>query len=378
MPQLFDPLSIRGLTLKNRVMVSPMAMYSSHEGFSDDFHLVHLGRFALGGAALVFTEATAVSRAGRITPGCNGLWLDAHLSNLRRIVDFLHRFDCAAGMQLGHSGARGSTRRPWHGGSKLDAEDNEQRREHGWPIVGVTDEPYDDASPRPAALSEADLESIIEDYRQATRRGSSAGFDVLELHCAHGYLLHSFLSPLTNTRDDSYGGPFEKRTRFPLRMVEAIRAEWPSHKPVFVRISSVDGVDVGWSLEDSVLFAKALAKRGVDAIDCSSGGMKLPRDKQLVSRTLGFQVSFAEKIRKQSGVATIAVGLIIDAKQADEIIWSGAADLVALAREALFNPNWAAQAALELSRDQGWGLWPDPFRWWLERRARTLEKLRRQ
>lgn len=225
-------------------------------------------------------------------------------------------------------------------------------------------------------LDESDLELLVEDYRRATRLAHVAGFDVLELHCAHGYLLHSFLSPLTNSRDDAYGGSFANRTRFPLRIVAAVRSEWPVEKPLFVRISAVDGVDIGWSLEDSIAFARQLAARGVDAVDCSSGGMKLPRDKQVVSRTLGFQVPFAASIRKEAGIATVAVGLIVEPKQAETIISSGAADLVALARQALFNPNWAAQAALELTGKDGWRLWPDPFRWWLERRARTLEKLR--
>lgn len=376
MSPLFEPLALRGVTLKNRVVVSPMTMYSSHEGFTDDFHLIHLGRFALGGAALVFTEATAVNRTGRITAGCNGLWLSAHGTNLSRIVEFLHRCDCAAGIQLGHSGARGSTRRPWHGGSPLDRDDVAQRREYSWPIVGVTDVPYDEGSPSPMRLDESDLELLVEDYRRATRLAHVAGFDVLELHCAHGYLLHSFLSPLTNSRDDAYGGSFANRTRFPLRIVAAVRSEWPVEKPLFVRISAVDGVDIGWSSEDSIAFARQLAARGVDAVDCSSGGMKLPRDKQVVSRTLGFQVPFAASIRKEAGIATVAVGLIVEPKQAETIISSGAADLVALARQALFNPNWAAQAALELTGKDGWRLWPDPFRWWLERRARTLEKLR--
>jgi 2,4-dienoyl-CoA reductase-like NADH-dependent reductase (Old Yellow Enzyme family) len=373
---LFAPLRLRGVTLKNRVMVAPMAMYSAHEGFTDDFHLVHLGRFALGGAGLVFTEATAVSPAGRITPGCAGLWLDAQGTALRRLTDFLHRHDCAAGIQLAHSGPRGATRRPWHGGTRLDTDDLERRREQEWPIVGVTADPYDAASPPPHALTAADLDALVEDYRRATLRAVTAGFDVLELHFAHGYLMHAFLSPLTNRRDDDYGGGLENRMRLPLRVVEAVRAGWPADRPLFVRISAIDGVEVGWSLDDSVSFAKELAARGVDAVDCSSGGMVLPRDKQLASRTLGFQVPFAARIRREAQVATVAVGLIIAPKQAESILRSGDADLVALAREALVNPNWAAQAALELTEDKGWSLWPEPFRWWLERRARTLAKLR--
>jgi 2,4-dienoyl-CoA reductase-like NADH-dependent reductase (Old Yellow Enzyme family) len=371
-PLLFEPITFREVTLRNRIVVSPMAMYSSHDGFADDFHLVHLGRFALGGAGLIFTEATAITAQGRITSGCNGLWLDAQIPQLKRITDFLHRFGSAAGVQLAHSGWKGSTRRPWHGGTRLDAEDVKQRGEEAWPIVSVGDQSFDGEAPGPTALSESDLSALIEQYRQAARRATAAGFDVLEIHAAHGYLLHSFLSPLSNKRDDRYGGSVDNRMRFPLDLVEAARAEWPQDKPLFVRISAVDGVDVGWTIDDSIVFAKALARRGVDVVDCSTGGMKLPRDKNLVARTPGFQVPFAARVRTEAEVATMAVGLIIEPKQAEEILASGGADLIALAREMLVNPNFAAQAALELEGAVGWNLWADQFRYWLERRAKTL------
>jgi 2,4-dienoyl-CoA reductase-like NADH-dependent reductase (Old Yellow Enzyme family) len=376
-PLLFEPATFRGVTLRNRIVVSPMAMYSAHDGFADDFHLVHLGRFALGGAALVFIEATAVTEQGRITSGCNGLWLDAQVPALSRITDFLHRFGSAAGIQLAHSGWKGSTRRPWHGGTRLDAEDVTLRGEQAWPIVSVGDEAFDDIAPGPTALTESDLSALIEQYRAATRRAIAAGFDVLEIHAAHGYLLHSFLSPLSNKRDDRYGGGIDNRMRLPLSVVEAVRAEWPADKPLFVRISAVDGIDVGWTVEDSVTFAKALAARGVDLVDCSSGGMKLPRDKNLVARTPGFQVPFAARIRNEAQIATMAVGLILEPKQAEAILASGEADLIAFAREVLANPNFAAQAALELEGASGWTLWSDQFRYWLERRARTLKRERR-
>ena len=366
-PLLLQPAAFRGVTLRNRIVVSPMAMYSAHDGFADDFHLVHLGRFALGGAGLVFIEATAVTEQGRITAGCNG-------SQLKRITDFLHRFDTAAGMQLAHSGWKGSTRRPWHGGTRLDDEDVKLRGEHSWPIVSAGDESFDGELPGPAALTESDLSDLVKSYRAATRRAIAAGFDVIDVHAAHGYLLHSFLSPLSNKRDDPFGGSIENRMRFPLAVVEAVRAEWPADKPLFVRISSVDGVDVGWSIEDSVTFAKALAARGVDVVDCSSGGMKLPRDKSLVARNPGFQVPFAAKIRKEAHVATMAVGLILEPQQAEAILQSGEADLIALARVMLANPNFAAQAALELEGAAGWDLWSDQFRFWLERRAKTLKR----
>jgi 2,4-dienoyl-CoA reductase-like NADH-dependent reductase (Old Yellow Enzyme family) len=376
-PLLFDPISFRNMTLRNRIVVSPMAMYSSHDGFADDFHLVHLGRFALGGAGLIFIEATAITAQGRITSGCNGLWLDAQVPQLKRITDFLHRFGSAAGMQLAHSGWKGSTRRPWHGGTRLDEEDVKLRGEQAWPIVSVGNESFDGLAPGPTALTEGDLVALLDQYRAATRRVIAAGFDVLEIHAAHGYLLHSFLSPISNKRDDRYGGSIEGRMGFPLSVVEAVRAEWPPDKPLFVRISAVDGVDVGWSIEDSVTFARALAARGVDLVDCSTGGMKLPRDKNLVARTPGFQVPFAARIRREAQIATMAVGLILEPKQAEEILEAGEADLVAFAREMLANPNFAAQAGLELEGSSGWDLWSDQYRYWLERRAKTLKRERR-
>ncbi len=376
-PLLFDPISFRNMTLRNRIVVSPMAMYSSHDGFADDFHLVHLGRFALGGAGLIFIEATAITAQGRITSGCNGLWLDAQVPQLKRITDFLHRFGSAAGMQLAHSGWKGSTRRPWHGGTRLDAEDMSLRAEQAWPIVSVGDESFDGLEPGPTALTEGDLVALLDQYRAATRRVIAAGFDVLEIHAAHGYLLHSFLSPISNRRNDRYGGSIEGRMRFPLSVVEAVRAEWPADKPLFVRISAVDGVDVGWTIKDSVTFARALAARGVDLVDCSTGGMKLPRDKNLVARTPGFQVPFAARIRREAQIATMAVGLILEPKQAEAILEAGEADLVAFAREMLANPNFAAQAALELEGAAGWDLWSDRYRYWLERRAKTLKRERR-
>lgn len=376
-PLLFDPISFRNMTLRNRIVVSPMAMYWSHDGFADDFHLVHLGRFALGGAGLIFIEATAITAQGRITSGCNGLWLDAQVPQLKRITDFLHRFGSAAGMQLAHSGWKGSTRRPWHGGTRLDEEDVKLRGEQAWPIVSVGNESFDGLAPGPTALTEGDLVALLDQYRAATRRVIAAGFDVLEIHAAHGYLLHSFLSPISNKRDDRYGGSIEGRMGFPLSVVEAVRAEWPPDKPLFVRISAVDGVDVGWSIEDSVTFARALAARGVDLVDCSTGGMKLPRDKNLVARTPGFQVPFAARIRREAQIATMAVGLILEPKQAEEILEAGEADLVAFAREMLANPNFAAQAGLELEGSSGWDLWSDQYRYWLERRAKTLKRERR-
>lgn len=369
---LLQPTSLRGVSLRNRVVVSPMSLYSSAEGFVDDFHLVHLGRFALGGAGLVMMEATAVTRQGRSTDGCNGIWHDAHVPGLRRVVDFLRAHGAAAGIQLGHGGPKGSTQRPWHGGQALRATDAVERQEFGWPIVSSSDAPFDEGYDTPHALSEAELEIVVGDYRRAARRARDAGFDLVEVHCAHGYLLHSFLSPLLNRRTDHYGGSLENRMRLPLRVIEAVRRETPDERAVSVRISAVDGVNVGWSIEQSVAFAAELKRLGVDVVACSSGGVKLGKGQVLVSREPGFQVPFAEHVRRETGVPTIAVGMIRTARQAEEILQRQQADFIALGREMLVNPNWAAEAALELHGQRDWSLWPEQFRWWLERRARQL------
>lgn len=356
---LFSPLTIRNLRLKNRVMVSPMCMYSATDGMPDDFHLVHLGRFALGGAGLVFMEATAVSEEGRITQGCVGLWSNASVPMFRRITTFLHRFGCAAGIQLSHSGDKGSSTRPWEGGASLGPSPG-----GAWETASVTG-----AEPGSRALTQEDLHRIRMDFVDAARRADAAGFDVLEIHCAHGYLLHSFLSPISNTRQDQYGGDLEGRMRFPLQVIGAVREAWPPEKPLFVRVSSVDGIDVGWSVSDTVSFARALKALGVDVVDCSSGGMKLPRQQQLVSRTPGFHLPYAREVREAVGIMTVGVGLIRDAAHAEFILAEGDADLVAIAREALFNPNWAAQSGLRLLGGEAWDLWPEQHGWWLKRRA---------
>lgn len=370
-PILLSPLTLRSLTLKNRVMVSPMSMYSSVDGFADDLHLVHLGRFALGGAALVMMEATAVSAVGRGTDGCNGIWLDAHIAPLRRITDFLHRCGSAAGVQLGHSGPKSSSQRPWHGGGALTQRDVQERNEQPWLTLSSSALPFDESWPRPAALSGVEIDDVVEQFRLAARRSREAGFDVIELHCAHGYLLHAFLSPLLNQRTDQYGGSLANRMRLPLRVVDAIRQEFPQDLPVFVRVSAVDGINVGWSIDDSVAFASELARRQIDAVACSSGGVKLAKGQALVSRTPGFQVPFAEQIRQQAQIPTIAVGLITEPQHAEQILQDGQADLIALGREMLFNPNWTLQAALDLQGPSAWAQWPEQFGWWLERRARS-------
>lgn len=367
---LLQPLQLGDVILKNRIMIAPMAMYSASEGIADDFHLVHLGRFALGGAGLVMTEATAISRQGRITHGCLGLWDDQQVAGLKRIADFVRRHGAVPAIQLAHAGRKASVRRPWDGGIALPdaASVLPEEKETSWPVVSSTDASFDDTMMRPEQLDETGILRIVDDYALATDRAVAAGFDALEIHCAHGYLLHSFLSPLANWRTDGWGGDLNGRMRFPLEVVQAVRKRWPPGKPLFVRISSVDGVDIGWSVNDSVTFAKELKRLGVDVIDCSSGGMKLPRGKTLVARTEGFHVPFSSRIRNEAGIATVAVGLIRSAAFAEGVLASGGADMVAIAREALFNPNWANHVAVQLEAGLGWRRWPAQFSMWLSKR----------
>ncbi|MDQ6619218.1 MAG: NADH:flavin oxidoreductase/NADH oxidase [Pseudomonadota bacterium] len=364
---LFTPFQTRGLTLRNRVVVSPMQMYSVQEGVVGDWHLVHLGRFALGGAGLVVVEATAISPEGRSTLQDNGLWNDVQADAFRRITDFLRANGAASAIQLQHAGRKASSQAPWHGFGPLSDADA-LRGEHPWQPWGPTSHGWSDQYPPTRPIGEPEMAHLIDRYRNAATLAVRAGFDAIEIHAAHGYLLHSFLSPLANTRDDDYGGDLERRMRFPLRVVAAVREAWPDERPLLFRMSAVDGIDVGWTLDDSVELARRLRGAGVDVVDCSSGGMKLPSTSSLVPRTPGFQVPFAREVRRRAGVATMSVGLIRTPAQANAIIADGDADLVALAREHLWNPNWAAQAAVELGGDAQWKLWPRAFGWWLRRR----------
>lgn len=369
-PLLFEPLTIRGLTLPNRIVISPMATYSANDGMAWDWHFAHLSRFALGGAGLIFTEATGVTREGRITNGCTGLWHDGQIAPFKRITDFIHSQGSFSAMQIAHGGRKASAQRPWHGNGPLSQDDTDARGDEIWQAVSPSADPFTDGWPVPDELSHQDLDGVVEAWAAAARRSLEAGFDVLEVHSAHGYLLHSFLSPLGNGRTDEYGGSFENRIRLPLRVIDAVRAVWPADKPLFCRISAVDGVNVGWSIEDSVRYAGVMAEHGVDVVDISTGGMRLDREKSLPARVRGFQVPFAERVRKDAGVTTMAVGLIRDAQHAEDVLAEGQADLVAIGREALWNPNWPVQAALELKGEAGWDHWPPPYEWWMRRRAR--------
>jgi 2,4-dienoyl-CoA reductase-like NADH-dependent reductase (Old Yellow Enzyme family) len=345
MAHLFDPLTLRGLTLSHRVLVSPMCQYSSVDGFASDWHLVHLGSRAVGGAALVFTEATAVTAEGRISPEDLGIWRDEHVDQLGRIVRFIHAQRTAAGIQIAHAGRKGSTAAPWRGGLGVPLDSG------GWPPVGPANQPFATGYPVPRALATAELPAIVEAFRDAARRALAAGFDVLEVHAAHGYLIHQFLSPLVNSRTDGYGGSFANRTRLCLEIVGAVRAVWPDRLPLFVRISATDWAPGGWDVDQSVELSALLGRVGVDLIDCSSGG-SVPHAQ--IAQGPGYQVPFAERIRHEANIATGAVGLITTAAQAEEIVVNGRADCVLLAREMLRDPYWSERAARELERQMPW------------------------
>lgn len=343
---LFTPLRIRGTRLRNRIGVSPMCQYSSEDGFANDWHLVHLGSFARGGAGLVFTEATAVLPEGRISPHDLGIWKGDHVAFLRRITDFIHARGAVAGIQLAHAGRKASTRRPWEGRGALAP------GEGGWEaVVAPSAVPFADDYPRPRALDEAGIDRVVGGFRAAAARALDAGFEVAEIHAAHGYLLHEFLSPLANHRTDEYGGAFANRVRIVLEVADAVREVWPDDRPLFVRISASDWTDGGWSLDDSVALARRLRDRGVDLVDCSSGGA-VPNAK--IESGPGYQVPFAERIRREAGMATAAVGLITQPEQADEIVRAGRADLVLLARELLRQPHWPLMAARALGDSVEW------------------------
>ncbi len=334
---LFSPLTLRGVTLRNRIVVSPMCQYSSVDGFADDWHLVHLGSRAVGGAAAVLTEATAVLPEGRISPDDLGIWKDEHMEMLARIFRFVEGNGAVPGMQLAHAGRKSSTFAPWKGGGPQPVADG------GWtPIHGPSALPFDAAYQEPQPLDEAGIARVVTAFADAARRAVEAGCRILELHAAHGYLLHQFLSPLSNRRDDRYGGTFENRTRIVRETVEAIRRAQPGRDPLFVRVSATDWADGGWTPEDTVDLAKQLAPLGVDLFDCSSGGV-VPY--QQIPVGAGYQVPFAERVKREAGMPTAAVGLITAPEQAEQIVRSGQADVIVLARELLRDPYWPLHAA---------------------------------
>lgn len=356
MSKLFSPVTLRDLTLRNRTVVAPMCQYSAIDGFANDWHFVHLGRFALGGFGLVMVEATGVLPEARISYADLGLWKDEHIAPLARIVDFLHANGAAAGIQLAHAGRKASTPVTWHTAEDLATE--EGRRERGyehWQPVAPSAESHDPKDPDfqvPTALDAEGIRRVIDGFVAATRRAEKAGFDTVEIHAAHGYLLNQFLSPLANHRTDEYGGSLENRMRLVLEVAEAVRAVWPADKPLLARLSVSDNAPGGWTPEDSVVLARELKARGVDAIDCSSGGLAQGR----ITSTAAYQVPFAKTVRDGAGIPTMAVGLLGDVQAAEAILQSGEADFIALARGALDDPNWAVHAARVL--DGEYNLWP--------------------
>jgi 2,4-dienoyl-CoA reductase-like NADH-dependent reductase (Old Yellow Enzyme family) len=373
---LFDPLRLRDVTARNRLVVSPMCQYSAVDGFVTDWHLVHLGKFAQGGAGIVMMEATAVEKRGRITHGDTGIWDDSHIAGLQRITAFIKSQGAVPAIQLGHAGRKASMARPWYGNGPLTQADLE-RGDKPWGTVAPTEASLGEGWISPRAFKQGDFETVLNAFRQAARRAHAAGFEIVELHGAHGYLLHTFLSPISNTRTDEYGGSLENRMRFPLEVAKAVRETWPKGKPLFLRCSSIDDVEGGWSLEDTVAFSKQLKNAGVDVVDCSSGGIlgsATAAQKTTLPRVPGFQLPFAERVRKESGLKTMAVGLILSAQQAEEALQAGRADLIAIGREALYDPNWPVHAARELGVDPDYALWPHQYGWWLTRRQPLIEK----
>ncbi|MEW5888291.1 MAG: NADH:flavin oxidoreductase/NADH oxidase [Pseudomonadota bacterium] len=373
-PRLFAPLTIRGVTIPNRIMLAPMNQHVSREGFADDYLLVHLGKFALGGFGLVMTEATAIERDARIAPGDLGIWSDDHVPGLARVCKFIHDHGAAAGIQLNHCGRKGSSQRSWQGFGPLNEADA-RNGEVPWPLLSPTDEPLGPGHVVPRKATVADLEAVAESFAKAAERAHAAGFDVVEIHGGHGYLIASFLSPRINTREDEYGGDLAGRMRFALQVAERVRARWPAEKPLFYRISSVDGHPQGWNINDSIVLARELKKRGVDVIDCSSGGLRQSTALENTLRHPGYQVPYSSAVRKNASVMTAAVGLILDARQAEAILEAGDADLIALGRQALYDPFWAHHAAQELGADPRFEKWHKSAGWWLEKRARGLEQV---
>lgn len=343
--KLFSPLKLKGVNLRNRIVISPMCQYSSVDGFATDWHLVHLGSRAVGGAALIIQEATAVSPEGRISPADLGIYRDEHVEKLSQITSFIHQHGAIAGVQLAHAGRKASTATPWDGGKQLSAENG------GWQTLAPSAIPFLPGENAPKAMEKADIAKVVGDFKAAARRAVQAGYKVIEIHAAHGYLLHEFLSPVSNRRTDEYGGSFENRIRLLTEVVAAIQTVWPENQPLFVRISATDWTEGGWNIDESLKLSAILKKMGVDLIDCSSGGMVAHAQIPLKP---GYQVGFAERLKKETGILTGAVGLITEAQQAEEILQQNQADLIIMARQSLRDPYFPLHAASVLGEDVAW------------------------
>jgi 2,4-dienoyl-CoA reductase-like NADH-dependent reductase (Old Yellow Enzyme family) len=372
LPLLLQPIPLRGVFARNRIVVSPMCQYeSSRNGGPTDWHLVNLGKYAIGGAGIVFTEETAVEERGRKTYECAGIYSDDHVPAYRRITDFIRNQGALPAIQLGHAGRKASSDTPWNDFRPLD-ESDAARGLKLW--AGVSSSAI--AAPRagsttPTAMSIDDIRAMIALWREAAARSLDAGFDICEIHGAHGYLIHQFLSPLANVRNDAYGRDLQGRMRFALEIVEAVRLVWPQDRPLFFRCSATDGPGGRWSIDDTIVLARELRSRGVDAITCSSGGIAGPINTEIVPRVPGYHVPYAEKVRREANIKSIAVGLITEARHAEQILNSGQADLIALARELLYNPHWPVHAAKELGIENYLDIFPRGLSWWLKRREQV-------
>ena len=366
-PLLFQPFTIRGLTLKNRLVVPPMVHYRAAPGNTcGAFHNVHLGRYALGGFGLVFVEATAVEEVGLINEHDLGIWNDAQVQSFKSLIAFVKGENAAIGIQLAHGGRKSSSQRAMDGMGPLTAQEIKAGAKL-WQPVGPTSAPVAPGWLTPHQLTTEECRAMVQTWALAARNAVKAGFDVIEIHAAHGYLLASFLSPVSNTRNDEYGGDRDGRMRLPLEIVEAVRGEMPDTMPLFVRVSA------GWNLDDTVAYAHELKARGVDVIDCSSGGISGSATAAQVPRGLGFQVPYAERVKNEVGIASMAVGIILEAQQAEAILANGQADLIAVGRQSQFNPNIAHHWAHDLGLNRKFENWPAEYGWWLEKRIRTIE-----
>ena len=372
---LFSPISIRGVTARNRIAVAPMCQYSAHDGIAQDWHQIHYGKLAGGGAGIVMLEATAVEARGRISYGDLGIWNDTQVGQLARVADLIRIGGAIPAIQLAHAGRKGSCQRPWDGGGLVGNADI-SRGELPWTCIAPSALPAAEGWPLPTEMSIKDIAQVRKAWVAAARRALEAGFDIAEIHGAHGYLLHQFLSPLMNQRNDAYGGNLAGRMRLALEVVESVRSVWPDDKPLFFRVSAIDGDEGGWSLDDTVVLAAELKNRGVDVVDCSSGGATGSPVLDSLKRRPSFQVPFAGRVKRETGIMTMAVGLIIDPEQAEDALQSDQADLIALGRELLHNPHWPLHAALSLEGDEGYTLWPKQYAWSLSRRSNWISRYR--
>ena len=368
---LFSSLKIKSKTFRNRVVLSPMCQYKAKDGIISDWHLQHYSRFAFSGLGAAFIEATGVSPEGRIGHGCTGIWSDDHVKGLSKIVKIFNQYDCLSGIQLAHAGRKASFLRPWDGASPITEND---KIEPAWQTIGPSAIPINNSSPVPKEMTIEDINRVKEDFKNAAIRANIAGFDILEIHGAHGYLLHSFFSPISNMRNDQYGGNFENRIRFAMEIIADIKSVWPENKPLFYRLSSIDAPGQGATIEDNVQLAKSLKIAGVDVIDCSSGGITgspvLTKSKIIP----GFQVPYSEKIKKEAEISSMAVGAIINADQANEIILNKRADLVAMGRELLADTQWVYKAATHFKLENAKSFLPDSYSFYLSRRDDFLDR----